>query len=400
MGLDSPEAAAAGIVDIVNENMLGGLRLVSVQQGFDPRDFALVAFGGAGPLHANALGVLTGAWPVIVPPSPGVLCALGDATTSLRDESARTVLRRFADLSGDELADLLGELAEAPAASLAEQGLDAAEQTVELPGGRPLPRAGLRDPDRGRPGLARGPGLGARPGSPTASTPSTSGCSRFLLSVDHELVNARATVTGPRPEVAADPAGGRRRSAGAGLDATRSTCPGAWSRPTSTTAATLRAGDVITGPAVITEMDSTTLVLPDHEATVHSVREPADQPRIVRRARRPEPWHRSSRPPRAPSRRPTSTRSPSTSSRTRLRNARYEMDEVLFRTALSPGIREQHDEFPLIADPEREDGGRPVRPVHPRLPRRVRRRPSRRATCCSPRTPTPAAPRSATPTTG
>ena len=82
IGLESPEAAAAGIVDIVNENMLGGLRLVSVQQGFDPRDFALVAFGGAGPLHANALGVLTGAWPVIVPPSPGVLCALGDATTS------------------------------------------------------------------------------------------------------------------------------------------------------------------------------------------------------------------------------------------------------------------------------------------------------------------------------
>jgi N-methylhydantoinase A len=77
MGLASAEEAAAGIVDIVNENMLGGLRLVSVQQGFDPRDFALVAFGGAGPLHANALGQLTGAWPVIVPPSPGVLCALG-----------------------------------------------------------------------------------------------------------------------------------------------------------------------------------------------------------------------------------------------------------------------------------------------------------------------------------
>ncbi len=92
-------------------NGYGGLRLVSVQQGFDPRDFALVAFGGAGPLHANALGKLTGAWPVIVPPSPGVLCALGDATTSRRSESARTVLRRFADLSGDELARILGELA-------------------------------------------------------------------------------------------------------------------------------------------------------------------------------------------------------------------------------------------------------------------------------------------------
>src|SRR5215218_10206251 len=130
MGLDSPEAAAAGIVDIVNENMLGGLRLVSVQQGFDPRDFALVAFGGAGPLHANALGRLTGAWPVIVPPSPGVLCALGDATTSLRDETARTVLRRFADLTGPEFAQLLGELADDAGRRMTDQGLDPAEQTV------------------------------------------------------------------------------------------------------------------------------------------------------------------------------------------------------------------------------------------------------------------------------
>ncbi len=130
MGLDSPEAAAAGIVDIVNENMLGGIRLVSVQQGFDPRDFALIAFGGAGPLHANALGKLTGAWPVIVPPSPGVLCALGDATTSLRDESARTVLRRFAEMSGAELVELLGELGQDAAVNLTEQGLDASEQTV------------------------------------------------------------------------------------------------------------------------------------------------------------------------------------------------------------------------------------------------------------------------------
>src|SRR5690242_2243860 len=132
MGLESPEAAAAGIVDIVNENMLGGLRLVSVQQGFDPRDFALVAFGGAGPLHANALGRLTGAWPVIVPPSPGVLCALGDATTSLRDESARTVLRRFADLTGGELAQILRELAGEAGDRLTGQGLPGEQQSVRF----------------------------------------------------------------------------------------------------------------------------------------------------------------------------------------------------------------------------------------------------------------------------
>ena len=63
--------AAEGIIKIVNESMFGALRLVSVEQGYDPRDFALVAFGGAGPLHGNAMGLLTDSWPVIVPPGPG-----------------------------------------------------------------------------------------------------------------------------------------------------------------------------------------------------------------------------------------------------------------------------------------------------------------------------------------
>src|SRR3954453_7264551 len=129
-GLPSVEAAAAGIIDIVNENMFGALRLVSVQQGFDPREFALVAFGGAGPLHANALGRLTGAWPVIIPPSPGVLCAYGDATTSVRDEAARTYIRRFSETSdaevGTELADLAGEVQ----ARLEADGGPRDEQTV------------------------------------------------------------------------------------------------------------------------------------------------------------------------------------------------------------------------------------------------------------------------------
>ena len=96
------EAAAAGIIDIVNENMFGALRLVSVQQGFDPRDFALVAFGGAGPLHANALGRLTGSWPVIIPPSPA--CSAPTATrppACVTRRSARCV-RRFAALTDDE----------------------------------------------------------------------------------------------------------------------------------------------------------------------------------------------------------------------------------------------------------------------------------------------------------
>ena len=67
----SVEDAADGIVRIVNENMVGALRLVSVEQGYDPRDFALIGFGGAGPLHANALARIVGSWPVDHPAGTG-----------------------------------------------------------------------------------------------------------------------------------------------------------------------------------------------------------------------------------------------------------------------------------------------------------------------------------------
>ena len=270
MGLESPEAAAAGIVDIVNENMLGGLRLVSVQQGFDPRDFALVAFGGAGPLHANALGRLTGAWPVIVPPSPGVLCALGDATTSRRDESARTVLRRFGELSGGDLAQILRELADDAGQRLADTGLPRDQQTVahqvdvryhgqgfEIP--VTVDPAWLDDPDGAFAKLAE------------AFDAEHSRLFSFLLDVDHELVNARATVTGPRPDVTpvhlergdGDPSAALVTEAPVHVGGERVTAA-VYDR------ARLRAGDVVRGPAIVTEMDSTTLVLPGHAAEVHA----------------------------------------------------------------------------------------------------------------------------------
>jgi N-methylhydantoinase A len=269
MSLESVEAAAAGIVDIVNENMLGGLRLVSVQQGFDPREFALVAFGGAGPLHANALGELTGAWPVIVPPSPGVLCALGDATTSVRDESARTVLRRFADLSGSELTALLGELTDEAGTRLAEQGLPRDQQAtsyqldVRYHGqgfeiGIDLDTAWLAEPDTALDRLA------------AAFDAEHERLFSFLLTVDHELVNARATVTGPRPSVApVTLPEGDGDPAGAVVDAHPIHVAGGRVTAQVYDRARLRAGDVVAGPAIITEMDSTVLVLPRHAATVH-----------------------------------------------------------------------------------------------------------------------------------
>src|SRR3954452_8745443 len=110
MGLDSVEQAAEGILAIVNENMAGALRLVSVQRGHDPRDFALVAYRGAGPLHANALAKLMGSFPVLVPPAPGLLCAIGDLVADFRDEFARTYIHLLGNASGAEVAEILDEL--------------------------------------------------------------------------------------------------------------------------------------------------------------------------------------------------------------------------------------------------------------------------------------------------
>ncbi|KAJ5678336.1 uncharacterized protein N7477_003969 [Penicillium maclennaniae] len=97
---------AEDIITIINETMYGALRLVSVEQGYDPREFALVAFGGAGPLHANAMGQLLGAWPVIIPPSPGILCAQGDVTTKLRHEQLATFIHLVSEITADQIRGL------------------------------------------------------------------------------------------------------------------------------------------------------------------------------------------------------------------------------------------------------------------------------------------------------
>ena len=123
-------AAAEGIIKIVNESMFGALRLVSVEQGYDPRDFALVGFGGAGPLHANALGILTDAWPVIIPPGPGVLCAYGDATTQVQDEAARTYLTMASDLSDAKLAADLSELQARASEALLKDNIPTSEHEI------------------------------------------------------------------------------------------------------------------------------------------------------------------------------------------------------------------------------------------------------------------------------
>ncbi len=268
MGLESPEAAASGVIDIVNENMFGALRLVSVQQGFDPRDFALVSFGGAGPLHANALGRLTGSWPVIIPPSPGVLCAYGDATTCLRAESARTMVRAFSDLTSDELRSVIGDLAESAAAQLTEEGVDRADQTATYQVDLRYHGQGFEIPVDLDPDVLTGTGdLLAELGESFDGEHKR--LFSFLLPNEREVINLRVTASGPRPQVAfteleqggEDPSAALLRESQVWMDGGH-TSAGIYDR------AKLMAGNVVRGPAIVTEMDSTTLVLSGHAATV------------------------------------------------------------------------------------------------------------------------------------
>ena len=265
----SLKQAAEGIVNIVNENMFGALRLVSVEQGFDPRDFALVGFGGAGPLHANALGKLMNAWPVIIPPGPGVLCAYGDATTRVRNEASRTFVRRFDDTSDNEVRQILEQLAETAAAALDAEGVPRGEQTTLYQldlryagqGMRLTVDASPEDFQRG--GLSA---LGKRFDTVHEQL------FTFALDAAHELYNLRAVVQGRETVAAARELPRSRGSADAAVYQETSLYYAGRDWPAKLyDRGKLNAGDRVSGPAVVTEMDSTTLILPEHAAEVDAV---------------------------------------------------------------------------------------------------------------------------------
>jgi N-methylhydantoinase A len=102
LGLD-PLACAEGIVRVAEAEMLSALRVMSVERGVDPRGFALMPFGGAGPLHAAALAEALGIEHILCPHACGVLCALGLATAPPRWDAARTLLLSGPALSGERL---------------------------------------------------------------------------------------------------------------------------------------------------------------------------------------------------------------------------------------------------------------------------------------------------------
>jgi N-methylhydantoinase A len=109
LGLEVMQTAQ-GIVAVVTANMARAIRVISVQRGYDPRDHALIAFGGAGPLHAARLARELEIGRVLVPVSPGVLCAMGLLLTDLRSDFALTRLTKLDEAAGEVLEDALSVL--------------------------------------------------------------------------------------------------------------------------------------------------------------------------------------------------------------------------------------------------------------------------------------------------
>jgi N-methylhydantoinase A len=237
------EQAADGILRIVNENMAGALRVISVQRGHDPREFAMVAFGGAGPLHANAVAELMGSFPVIVPPSPGLLCALGDLVAGFRNEFAQTLIRLTAEVNDAELRGTLDELEGRAREWMAAQGIDEGAQHVDFVADMryrgqgyeiPVPLDDLEDLDE-RFNALHEQAYGFR-------MPNTAS----------EIVNLRAVGTGDRPE----PELPEQDPVEEHLQA------GTYAR------ADLHPGTRIQGPSIVTEFDSTTVILDGYTAEI------------------------------------------------------------------------------------------------------------------------------------
>jgi N-methylhydantoinase A len=116
-------ATAAGIVEIANANMIRALRIVSVERGYDPREYVLIAFGGAGPMHINGIVSDLKVPTVIVPLNPGITSALGLLMTDLRHDYVVTHICRVAQANLDKVNSIYGDFEAQGRSLLADEGV-------------------------------------------------------------------------------------------------------------------------------------------------------------------------------------------------------------------------------------------------------------------------------------
>jgi len=261
--------AAEGIIKIVNESMFGALRLVSVEQGYDPRDFALVGFGGAGPLHANALGILSNSFPVIIPPGPGVLCAYGDATTQIQDEATRTYLTMASNISTNKFIKDLIELKEKASESLIKDGINEVDLEV-------IYQADIRYSGQAFQITREFLEVDIKESGIKFITDQFDDeheqLFTFKLGDDHEILMIRAIVKAKATNIQEQKLGKSGLSLkDCKIEDTKVYFEGSWHEGAIYKRDMLNTSHVIVGPAIISEMDSTTVVLPGHTGQIDEV---------------------------------------------------------------------------------------------------------------------------------
>ena len=266
------EEAAEGIIRVINATMIKGIRVVSVAKGYDPREFCIVAFGGAGPVHAAELAAELDIPRVLVPIAPGVTSALGLLMADMRHDYVRTVLstvdradpgdldRRYVEMEAEALAQMKREGLPAQGVELLRladarylgQGF---ELEVPVAGGRLSPEAIAELAEGFHKAHAHRYGY-ANPENPV------------------EIVNVRLTALArlPQPKLTAERTDGVT-DPGQALDGYRQVY---FNQEFLQTAvydrSRLRPGDEITGPAVLEQLDSTTVVWPGQRARVDAYR--------------------------------------------------------------------------------------------------------------------------------
>ena len=259
-GLDTVEDFAAGIVRVVETQMEKAIRVISVERGHDPRDFTLVAFGGGGPLHACSLARALRIPRVLVPAIPGALSAVGILLADTVRDFSRTVM--MAGEAMDSVGEIFSELEKQGAAELAAEGLNGvAQRSLDL--------------------RYRGQGyelnVGYDPQAPEQSMNAFHELHRQRYGFADEtrpveVVNVRMRMIAP-----SEPYEPERREVVAGdgraaLSAERSVWfEGGWRATRFYKRESLRPGDAIAGPAMITEYTAATLVLPGSTARVDSL---------------------------------------------------------------------------------------------------------------------------------
>ena len=261
----SVEEAARGILSIGDNDMVGAIRVISVERGHDPRDFALIPFGGAGPLHGGSLAKLLGAKTVIIPPSPGVLSAMGLLVSQFRADYARTCLEGPPDYDHARMAQTFDELETEATAWFDRERVPAAARQLTR-------SASLRYRHQGFELTLPWEGESVTPETTQATLQAFHALhERLYTFAQHdtpvEIVTLQVAAEGslPQPRPTEIPAGGSLE------EAQIDRLPIHFAEGTQTVPVydrtKLSAGVTFSGPALVVQLDSTSLIHPEQRAT-------------------------------------------------------------------------------------------------------------------------------------